>query len=370
MSFAPSPPPPPEPVPDSLDEPVDWMTYSHQEMYRMVHDGLDLAGATAVSADWARLGEALGDIGDELNRIVQAFADAWQGDAADQAVHAVSSLGTWAGEAGALATEVSGCITIEVDNAMRARNAMPAPVAAAPLPHPGPGPGPRRVPMPAADGTVAASASSAFSGGDFALAPMLVADQAAIVNQRAAAHREAAETMQQFQTDSRDVYHTVPRFSAPKIGPKPPGSEENPPAPQPTPPQQAPTEPAPAPGPGGASGPGSGPGPGSSPGPVAGKPPVAGPAPAPGPGAAPGQPGAGAVDQSRPATAPAAASANKPGGGMPMGGMPMGGMGGARKEEDLERKSPSYMKEDEDLWGLEDQVVAPPVIGEDQGRRA
>ena len=53
-----------------------------------------------------------------------------------------------------------------------------------------------------------------------------------------------------------------------------------------------------------------------------------------------------------------------------MGGMPMGGMGGARKEEDLERKSPAYVKEDEDLWGLGDQVVAPPVIGEDQGRRA
>ena len=35
----------PEPVPGSLDEPVDWMTYSHQEMYRMVHDGLDLTGA-------------------------------------------------------------------------------------------------------------------------------------------------------------------------------------------------------------------------------------------------------------------------------------------------------------------------------------
>ena len=48
--------------------------------------------------------------------------------------------------------------------------------------------------------------------------------------------------------------------------------------------------------------------------------------------------------------------------------MPMGGMGGARKEEDLERKSPTYLKEDEDLWGLGDHVVAPPVIGEDQGR--
>jgi hypothetical protein len=346
--------PVPEPVPDSLDEPVDWMTYSHQEMYRMVHDGLDLTGATAVSADWVRLGEALGEIGEELTKIVQAFAHAWQGDAADQAVHAVSALAGWAGDAGALATEVSGCITVEVDNAMRARNAMPAPVVP---PHP-PGPGPIPIAVPAGAGTLAASA---FTGGDFAQAPMLLSDQSAIVNQQHAAHRQAAETMEQFQTDSRDVYHTVPAFSAPKIGTKPPGSPANPPAPpQPTPPQQAPAEPVPVRAPAESS-------------PVAGKP-IAEPAPRPGPVATPGpvaapgqQPGAAPVEPARPAAASAEPAANRPAGGS-MGGMPMGGMGGARKEEDLERKSPAYVKEDQDLWGLGDHVVAPPVIGEDQGR--
>lgn len=208
--------PEPEPVPDSLDEPVDWMTYSHQELYRMAHNGIDLAGATTVAANWARLGDALGEIGDELNRIVQDFTHAWQGDAADQAVHAVSSLADWSGDAGGLATQVSGCVSIEVDNAMRARNAMPAPITPPKLPGPGP--------MPA-----------------------LLTDQNAFVSRQHAAHRQAAETMEQFQADSRDVYHTVPRFSAPKVGPKPLGSVDNPPAPEPapTPPQQAPPEPAP-----------------------------------------------------------------------------------------------------------------------------
>ena len=179
----------PEPVPGSLDEPVDWMTYSHQEMYRMVHDGLDLTGATAVSAGWARLGEALGEIGEELDKIVRDFANAWQGEAADQAAHAVAALAGWAGDAGGLATQVSGCITIEVDNAMRARNAMPAPV-----PPPGQ-PGPIPQVSPAADGTRAASA---FTGGDFAQAPTLLTDQNAFVSNQFAAHREAAETMEQF----------------------------------------------------------------------------------------------------------------------------------------------------------------------------
>jgi hypothetical protein len=346
----PQPPLPPEPVPDSLDEQVDWMTYPHQELYRMVHDGLDLAGATAVSANWARLGDSLGEIGDELNRIVRAFEHAWQGEAADQATHAVSSLATWAAEAGGLATEVSGCITIEVDNATRARNGMPAPLVAPSLPGP----------IAAADGTAAASA---FTGGDFAMAPLLLSDQTAIVREQQAAHRQAAETMEQFQTESREVYHTVPRFSAPKIGPKPPGGEENPPAPAPTTPQRAPAEPASEQA--------------AVSEPVAGKSsPVGSPRAAvtPGPVAAPAQPGPGpapGADPARPAAAAPATStgANRPG-GTPMGGMPMGGMGGGRKGEDLERKSPAYVKEDEDLWGLGDQVVAPPVIGEDQGRRA
>jgi hypothetical protein len=367
MIVRPPQPPPPEPEPDSLDQQVDWMTYSHHELYRMVHDGLDLAGAIAVSANWARLGDSLGEIGDELNQIVQAFEHVWQGEAADQAVHAVSSLATWATEAGGLATEVSGCITIEVDNATRARNGMPAPLVGPSLPpHLPPHPGP----IPAAGGTLAASA---FTGGDFAMAPLLITDQTAIARERNAAHRQAAETMEQFQTESREVYRTVPGFSAPKIGPKPPGGEENPPAPQPTPPQQAPSEPSPSRSPAvaepvaGRSSPVASPGPVATPGPVAAPGPVSTPA-QPGPGPAPGQPGA---EPARPAAAASAAAAevNRPGGSS-MGGMPMGGMGGGRKAEDLERKSPAYVKEDEDLWGLGDQVVAPPVIGEDQGRRA
>ena len=48
--------------------------------------------------------------------------------------------------------------------------------------------------------------------------------------------------------------------------------------------------------------------------------------------------------------------------------MPMGGLGGAGREEDLERLSPDYLKEDEDIWGLDEQTVAPPVIGEERGR--
>lgn len=53
------------------------------------------------------------------------------------------------------------------------------------------------------------------------------------------------------------------------------------------------------------------------------------------------------------------------GGGM--SGMPMGAGGRGRGEDDLERRSPSYLREDdpESVFGT-DEMTAPPVIGEDE----
>jgi hypothetical protein len=341
-----------EEPPGTLEEPVDWMTYPHAELYRMVHEGLDLAGATSVSADWARMGEALGEIGDELSQIVQAFADAWEGGAAEQAQHAVASLATWAQETGQLAVSVSGCVTVEVDNAMHARNTMPPPMPADPLPWPLP-----KKPVPP-DATVASSA-------DFGSAPGLITDQTAIVGQRLEAHRQAAETMEQFQNSSLEVYNTVPQFSPPKIGPKPLG-EDNPPAPPP-PPGQPPT-PTPAPGPvgrpTGAPVTVRGGGGGGAPvgGPVAAAPPAE-----PRLGAGPGT-GLREVPPGSEAQRPAAASAGKTPGGGGMAGMPMGGMGAGQKQEDQEHKRKQRIKEDQDVWGLGDEPTSPPVIGEGRPR--
>ncbi|MEW2358909.1 hypothetical protein [Spirillospora sp. NPDC029432] len=48
--------------------------------------------------------------------------------------------------------------------------------------------------------------------------------------------------------------------------------------------------------------------------------------------------------------------------GMPMGGMPMGGMGGQGNQGDQERERETWLTEDEDVWGADDDT-APPVIG-------
>jgi hypothetical protein len=329
--------PAPEPDPDTLDAAVDWMTYSHHELYQMVHNGLDLTGAMAVSAQWARLGDELADIGAELGKIVQAAAGSWEGAAADLARETLDGLTRWASDAGTLATKVSGCVSIEVDNATNARDDMPAP------PRPGPAP-----------------SVSAFTSGEFAGAEHLIADPHGPVRQEKAMHAQAARAMARFQQSSLEVYGTVPQFSPPQVGQhlftgpvdQPPIPQPHqPPAPVPAPPRPVPHVPS-----GGPTGEPGAPR-GSQPAPPGrvGTPPV------------PGS-GAGAAEPEAAPNRPAAASATTGRPGHPgVGGLPTGA-GGVRGDEDQERTKSSRVKADEDIWGLDDQPVAPPVIGESRRR--
>ncbi len=334
-------PPVPEPEPDSLDEQVDWMTYSHPELYSMVHTGLDLTGAMAVSAKWARLGDELADIGDQLARLLVATSHAWQGDSAELARESVSALAEWSRDTGVRATDVSGCVTVQVDNATTARNSMPKP------PYP-------------LDSTDMPSQATAFTSGDFTTAKSVVADPATYTSQERSLHQQAARTMETFQQNSRDVYATVPQFAPPNlrrvlVGPAPPPEQPPQPPPQ-TVPQQAAVPP-----------------PGTR-APVGGGAPVAG-GPAAGPGgvratpAAPLGPGAGTGTAepapARPAAAAAASAAGRPGGAGPgMSGVPMGGAPAGQGDEDTERAGARYLEGDDDIWGLDEQKFMPPVIGE------
>jgi hypothetical protein len=336
-------PPVPEPEPDSLDESVNWMTYSHPELYQMVHSGIDLTGAMAVSAKWARLGNELEEIADELARLLAATAEAWQGEAAELATGSVAALSDWSRNTSVSATDVSGCITVQVDNATNARNNMPAP------PYP--------VIQPAEP---PASSVDAFTSGDFGTARSVVADPMIYTDRERALHQQAAQTMRQFQAESRDVYGSLPQFAPPDLRamPNDPFLDPEVPTPPPTTPQDnTPGPGTPTPGtPGGGSGSSGGYGGGST------VPPAER---VPGGIAAGGSIGGGLNEPGAQRPAAAAAAPGRPGGGpVPAGGMPMGAPGGSRGGDDTERKHPSYLEEDDDIWGANDKRAMPPVIGE------
>ncbi|MET0135299.1 MAG: hypothetical protein ABW215_17100 [Kibdelosporangium sp.] len=342
MRPLPWPDPEPEPAPgeSALFDQVDWLTFSHDQLYEMVHNGIDVAGATAIAAKWARLGEALREIGDELSGALAASLDAWEGEAAEQARAGIAALSQWSQDSGSTAIDVSGCVSTAALNADVARRNMPEPLAG---PH---------VPIPIGPDDNA-----------FRFAPEIVKDPHGSSQEQQAAHQEAARVMQQFQVDSRAVYGTVPQFSPPSVRRL---LTENPPIPTPPP---VPTPPVPT-------------SPPPTPAPVLGPAPVASPTPAT-PAVADGRPAPATPVTSQPlaqpsepkpmSPAPATAQDSTPpaaprpvGAGGAAGAPPMmGGMAGGQGGEDQERKSPKYLEGDPGIWRITDRL-APPVIGEDE----
>ena len=349
------PPAEPEPGPEHLATSVDWMSYSHQELYGMANQGVDLAGATTVSAKWAKLGAVLEEISADLKRAANASVDGWEGDGADKARDAVNRLVAWSADTAARATAVAGCVSRQADLAETARRTMPEPPAASSPAPPAP---PHVTP---GDGTAAMSASSnAFTSSAFASAGQLVTDSGPAQAKAQRLHQQAAEVMQRLQSGSNEVYGTVPSFtSLGKTADSRKLVQQKAPVKDPAPPkhEDTTTTSSAAPAPAGPVAPVGGVSAGAGAQPVAGVP------------QGPSLTGADEAGQRLTAGAtqavpPPAAAGEQAAPQRAMTGMPgMAGRGG--HDEDKERKTPDYLQEEDDIWGL-DGPVTPPVIGERQ----
>ncbi|MFI7678246.1 PPE domain-containing protein [Actinophytocola sp. NPDC049390] len=199
--------------PDHLGGAYDWLSQPHEQLFRMVHDKMNVETGMSAAADWARLGDQLTAVGDELAELARDTANAWEGTAAEPVEGCVGTLAKWAREAGGTATEVSACVTTATELAAHARDAMPPPVELS-------------SPMP-----TAAAMARAFTSTGFESAPALLVDQQNdVLDRMNARHAEAARVMDQFQAASRDVYRTVPRFEPPNPAHRPQRREHEAPA--------------------------------------------------------------------------------------------------------------------------------------------
>ncbi|PXY31904.1 PPE domain-containing protein [Prauserella muralis] len=340
----PWPPPEPEPEPGDLGQYVNWLTYSHRQLFDMVNEGLDLETTTEVAAGWSRLGAELIDIGTDLRQALETAAEGWQGAAADEARQKVHRLAAWTEETADGSTEVAGCVSEQAALASAARRDMPVPPP---------------VFLPAEGGM----STDDRQGGGFSRGPLLIADPEPDRQQARELHQRAAEVMERYQHEAHALYARVPAFASPNPevgiehhpdgdpGERPDGPREHVRPDEST--SASAADAGPRPGAGVAAPGAAGPAGGMPLGPHSGgeqyapssRAGTAGPqnAQVPGPAAGPGGP--------RPMAGPAA---------MPMGA----GMAGARQaEDDVEHKAPSYLEEDDDLWGPQ-VPVAPPVLGE------
>ncbi|MBW4719652.1 hypothetical protein [Saccharothrix obliqua] len=228
-----------EAPPSSLGEKVDWMAFSHQALYDMVHTGVDLNAAGSAQAEWASVGKALGEVRDLLAKAISQSQQAWSGASADRAREALETVEKWALNTSDHAENVAKCIGDEIQHVQTAREMMPAPVPAPPVVEPvgtpppdvrAPlaevHPGPRRVvgdglfePVVTPEVGPHPVPANPFVGAERVAAP--VVDSAVNAD---ATHRQAAEVMAMFQQNSYAVDRTVPSFVPPPnpVAPTPP----------------------------------------------------------------------------------------------------------------------------------------------------
>ncbi|MBB5958891.1 hypothetical protein FHS29_005500 [Saccharothrix tamanrassetensis] len=240
-----------EPPPSDLGQKVDWMAFSHQALYDMVHTGVDLKAAGSAQADWAAVGKALGEVQELLAKAIKQSQQAWAGETADLAREALESVEKWALNTSDHADNVAKCIGDEIQHVQTAREMMPAPTPAPQVVEPvgaggggaapvvtqtqpearAPRVGSQRLmadgvyePVPvdglrAAPNPTPTSPTSPFTGLESVSAP--VVDSVLTAD---ATHRQAAEVMAMFQQNSYAVDRTVPSFSPPTnpVAPTPP----------------------------------------------------------------------------------------------------------------------------------------------------
>ncbi|QQQ76616.1 PPE domain-containing protein [Saccharothrix sp. 6-C] len=243
--------------PSDLGQKVDWMTYTHQQLWEMINTGVDLKAAGSAQADWATVGKALGEVQELLAKAISQSSQAWTGESAERAREALESVEKWALNTSEHADNVAKCIATEIDHVQTAREMMPPPAPAPPVVAPVTGApstpiagqtpvathtpvatprsplagnrlaedgGYRSPTLASHDGLAAGPtpvvrAPGAFTGIDTIAAPAIDSVVAAD-----ATHRQAAEVMAMFQQNSYEVDRTVPSFSPPTnpVAPPPP----------------------------------------------------------------------------------------------------------------------------------------------------
>ncbi|HEX7302874.1 PPE domain-containing protein [Lentzea sp.] len=403
---------------NDLHEPVDWMTYTHEQLYNMVHTGVNLAGAQAAATNWAKIGEDIAGVRANLLKAVEDSSVGWDSDSARLARDGLTEVTNWVDDTANYATKVSAAITTETTNVEAARAAMPPPPQAPAAPVPtdaaispvtpvNPALRDRLLTVDQVDGFSSVAnpqiARVAQPTGEFANFDAIGTSPVDTLAANDASHRRAADVMAAFQRNSAAVDQTVPQQFTPPVNPINPtptggdlGGTRTPGTPDTTGAgagagggtapvaagtannqNRGTTSTSSRGGGGGGFGGGRGGG-GFGGGMGMARPFNSGAGNQGGGGASgPSGPGVGGgvagVNETTRGGAGAAAAASSQAVGnqtkafqnpLAMGGAPMAAAGGAGGRDDArEHKSASYLEEDDNVFGV-DRKAAPPVIGQ------
>ncbi len=110
-----------------------WRGHTHEELYKLLHDGPGAAASADPSRRWAELAATLTEVGQDLRKALNLTNVAWSGRAAGAAYDRLSRTATWAEVTGESAAEMRKAVEDQAAHIAKARADMPAPEGVTPV---------------------------------------------------------------------------------------------------------------------------------------------------------------------------------------------------------------------------------------------
>ena len=110
-----------------------WRGFSHEELYRMLHEGPGATSSATPSRRWAELTSALDEVGHQLDTALGAMSQGWVGRAAGAAHGRLQPLAGWARTSSESAASMRVAVENQGDHIARARADMPVPEGVTPM---------------------------------------------------------------------------------------------------------------------------------------------------------------------------------------------------------------------------------------------
>lgn len=110
-----------------------WRGHTHEELYKLLHDGPGAAASADPSRRWAELAATLTEVGQDLRTALNLTNAGWSGRAAGAAYDRLSKTATWAEVTGTSATEMRKAVEDQAAHIAKARADMPAPEGVTPV---------------------------------------------------------------------------------------------------------------------------------------------------------------------------------------------------------------------------------------------
>ncbi|MGW5052836.1 PPE domain-containing protein [Actinokineospora sp. NPDC004072] len=104
-----------------------WRGFTHEELYRMLHDGPGPAASAGPSRRWAELASALDEVGHQLQTALGAAGTGWVGRAAGAAYDRLAPMAGWAKTTSEGAAAMRVAVETQGDLIAKARADMPVP---------------------------------------------------------------------------------------------------------------------------------------------------------------------------------------------------------------------------------------------------